>query len=228
LRAQNAPAEKSDPIDGLIKAADKLGPLIEKFMPKVVDAGKEIVRGRRPGFGELLMEQGLPILGDILKPWSNVLAAKFMQGPPSNSYAAPPIAAPAAPPAPGQPAIAAATPPAQPPRLIQFLSQPLVMGAFQAHFQAFMKDEKSEAGFDFAYWIFTSGAGEQPLIDARAMGTTQILALFKSAPQWPVMQPHEAKLTAFLNQVLSWSPKQDQPDEEEEDEVTDLTAAETM
>src|ERR1035441_7866677 len=102
------------------------------------------------------MEQGLPILGDILKPWSNVLAAKFMQGPPSNSYAAaPPIAAPAAPPSPGQPAIAAA-PPAQPPRLIQFLSQPLVMGAFQAHFQAFMKDEKSEAGFDFAYWIFRS------------------------------------------------------------------------
>jgi len=230
MRAPVAGAEKTDPIDSLLKAADKLEPLFSKFMPKVVDAGKEIVRGRRPGLGEVLMEQGLPILGDILKPWSNVLAARFLQAQnqPANGYASNIAPQQPSPPS-GQAALASpVAPQATPPRLLQFLAQPLVMGALQSHFVQFQKEPQGEAGLDFAYWIFTSGAGEQPLIDARALGTTQILAMFKASPAWPQMQPYEAKLTQFLDQVLSWRKEQEQTGEpvppDDDDEETDLTA----
>jgi hypothetical protein len=65
-----------------------------------------------------------------------------------------------------------------------------------------------------------SPRGERP--DARAMGTTNIVNLFRATPAvWAVMQQHEAKLIAFMDQVLSWKPEQA---DEEEDEVTDLTA----
>lgn len=228
LRAQNTPTEKSDPIETLVKAADKLQPLIEKFMPKAVEAAAQVTRARRPGLTELLMEQGLPILGKILEPWSAVLAARMMQGAaPANGYAPNPVQ-------PGQPQAPGIASPAQPQippqqaRLIQFLTQPLVLSSFNSHFTDFRKDgdkRNPDAGEDFAYWILKSG-GEQPLIDARAMGTTNILALFKASPAWPTMAPHEAKLTAFLDQVLSWKPEAIEPDDDNEDEtVTDLTAA---
>lgn len=229
MRAPTATAAESNPISNVVKTIKELEPLFEKFMPKITEAGKEIVRGRRPGFGELLMEQGLPILGDILKPWSNVLAARFMQNP-ANGYApAANIAPQPLAPPPGQPALAPPlAPQASPPRLLQFLAQPLVMGALQSHFVQFQKEPQGEAGLDFAYWIFTSGAGEQPLIDARALGTTQILAMFKASPAWPQMQPYEAKLTQFLDQVLSWRKEQEQTGEpvppDDDDEETDLTA----
>jgi hypothetical protein len=42
------------------------------------------------------------------------------------------------------------------------------------------------------------------------------------------MQPHEAKLTQFLDQILSWKPEMQQPlpppdDDDDEDESEDLT-----
>jgi hypothetical protein len=97
-----------------------------------------------------------------------------------------------------------------------------------AHFKAFQAEtqagEKSEAGEDFAYWIFTSGAGERPLTDARAMGTTNIVNLFRQTPAvWAVLQQHEASLIAFMDQVLSWKPEQ-AADVDEDEGVTDLTA----
>lgn len=230
------PASKeggTDPIDSLVRAADKLEPLLKKFMPQVTEAAKEVVRGRRPGIGELIIEQGLPILGNILQPWSQVLAAKFMQSQAQNPAQPMNGAQPHAPQAIAPPAQAGQPPAAQPTdqqsRFIQFLTQPLVLSSFNSHFTDFRneKEEPNTHGSDFAYWILKSG-GEEPLKAARAMGTTNILNLFRNSPAWQIMGQHEAKLTAFLDQVLAYDPSvmnaQDDEEEEEDDEVTDLTA----
>jgi hypothetical protein len=95
------------------------------------------------------------------------------------------------------------------------------MGAFQSYFKSFVSNASENNGGDFAQWIFDA-VGEAPLVDARAMGTPGILTLFKAAPQWPMMQPHEAKLTQFLDQALAWKPDAFMP-EDEGDEPTDLT-----
>ena len=224
MRAPAAP-QATNPITNVVQTIKELEPLFEKFMPKVTEAAKEVVRGRRPGFGEILVEQGLPILGDILKPWSTALAARFMQAQPPNGYA--PIGPQPAVPQPGQPVIAGPAAQPTPPRIIQFLSQPMVISAFKSHFDDFVRaktDDEKEAGLEFAYWIFKS-MGEQPLIDARAMGTSNILMLFKNtAPIWATLQQHESKLVEFLDQVVSWKPATMQPNNDNaDDEVQDLT-----
>jgi hypothetical protein len=230
LRGKPAAAETiTDPVERAVKTIERLEPIIKKFMPQVEQVADKVVNGRRPKWWETMLENAVPGFMEALKPFGQALAMKMMT--PANGqpgvagYA--PVGPQPAQPQPGQPQIAGpATPPPQPPRLLQFLGQPLVMGALQSHFTAFTKDPESEAGMDFAYWIYTSGAGEQPLIDARAMGTTQILAMFRGSPAWPAMQPHEAKLTAFLDQVLSWRPASEEPPQgqDDEDETEDLTA----
>lgn len=223
------PAEKSDPIDTLVKAADKLQPLIDKFMNKGGEVAEKVVNGRRPRWWETMLENATPGFVEILKPFGAALAAKMMTPAQAlaNGYAN--VGPQPAAPQPGVPQIAGPVQiaPSVQPKLIQFLSQPLVMSSFISHFTDFQKPDGGEAGFEFAYWIFKSG-GEQPLIDARAMGSTQILTMFKGSPAWPSMQPHEAKLTQFLDQILSWKPEMQQPlpppdDDDDEDESEDLT-----
>jgi hypothetical protein len=228
LRAQATPAEKSDPIDTLVKAADKLQPLIDKFMNKGGEVAEKVVNGRRPKWWETMLENATPGFVEILKPFGAALAAKMMTPAQAQANGYANVGPQPAAPQPGVPQIAGPvqTSPVQP-KLIQFLSQPLVMSSFISHFTDFQKPDGGEAGFEFAYWIFKSG-GEQPLIDARAMGSTQILTMFKGSPAWPSMQPHEAKLTQFLDQILSWKPEMQQPlpppdDDDDEDESEDLT-----
>jgi hypothetical protein len=235
LRAHNnPPAASVDPLDYLVKSADKLEPLLKRFMPQVAETAKEIVRGRRPGISELLVEQGLPILGQILTPFASLLAS-HMAASMTPTAPAQPMNGQVAPAHPqpqqlGQPAAfpsAAPVAPDQQTRFVQFLTQPLVLSAFNSHFTDFRneKDADNTHGSDFAYWILKSG-GEEPLKAARAMGTTNILNLFKNSPVWQVMSQHEVKLTAFLDQVLAYDPAvmAAGDDEDDDEEVTDLTA----
>jgi hypothetical protein len=157
----------------------------------------------------------------VLKPFANMIAAKMAAGPQPANGAYPAPTAPTTIQQPPQPGIAAA--PAQPPRLIQFFQQPIVMGAFQSHFKDYLESgggEDGTDGSDFAYWIYKA-VGEGPLTDARAMGTTAILNMFKAAPQWAAIQQHETKLTAFIDEILGWKPEAMEP--EEEPQAVDLT-----
>jgi hypothetical protein len=225
LRQKQAPAtevEKSDPIDTLVKAADKLEPFINRFMNKGGELASTVVNGRRPKVWETMLENAVGPFIDFLKPIGVALAMK-MAAPNTNPAAVNGGDAPAPAPqtAPGiagpqQPA------PAQPPKLVTFLGQPIVMGAFQSYFKSFVANANDNNGGDFAQWIFDA-VGEAPLVDARAMGTQGILNLLKAAPQWPMMQPHESKLTEFLNQALTWKPDALMPDDDG-DGPTDLTA----
>jgi len=234
LRQKAAPvavAEAKDPIDTIVKTVEKLKPLLKEFMPQVEAVTDKVVNGRRPKWYEILLENAAPRIVDVLGALGTAAIARGSAAPPANggytaatpaTAAAPGIAAP-----PAQPAAPGAPPPPAN-KLIQYLSQPIVMSACMAHFKAFQAEtqagEKSEAGEDFAYWIFTSGAGERPLTDARAMGTTNIVNLFRQTPAvWAVLQQHEASLIAFMDQVLSWKPEQ-AADVDEDEGVTDLTA----
>jgi hypothetical protein len=224
LRAQHvAPVEKMDALDMLLKASDKLQPLFEKFMPKLTEAAGNVVsRASRPRPLEQMIDIGLPILGDVLKPFANMIAAKMAAGPQPANGAYPAPTAPTTIQQPPQPGIAAA--PAPPPRVIQFMQNPIVMGAFNSHFKDYLESgggEDGTDGSDFAYWIYKA-VGEGPLTDARAMGTTAILNMFKAAPQWPAIQQHEAKLTAFIDEILGWKPEAMEPDPNEPQAV-DLT-----
>jgi hypothetical protein len=223
LRAQHvAPVEKMDALDMLLKASDKLQPLFEKFMPKLTEAAGNVVsRASRPRPLEQMIDIGLPILGDVLKPFANMIAAKMAAGPQPANGAYPAPTAPTTIQQPPQPGIAAA--PAPPPRVIQFMQNPIVMGAFNSHFKDYLESgggEDGTDGSDFAYWIYKA-VGEGPLTDARAMGTTAILNMFKAAPQWAAIQQHETKLTAFIDEILGWKPEAMEP--EEEPQAVDLT-----
>ena len=227
---QAAKAEPTDRVDDIVKTVEKLQPLIEKFMPKVTEAAGQVIHGRRPQWWETLLENAAPTFMEVLKPIGVALAMKMAAGsPPINGGYAPVGPAPVAP-APGQPAIAGPIPPtSQPPKLIAFLSQPPVMAAFTSHFKDYLaeidkhtpEDERMD-GSNFAFWIYKAW-GEGPLTDARAMGTTGIPNLFKASPQWPAMQIHEAHLTEFINQALTWAPEALEPQTADDDEPTDLT-----
>ena len=49
--------------------------------------------------------------------------------------------------------------------------------------------------------------GEEILKDARALGTAQIMQMFRQSPYWIHMQKNEAKLAEFLDQALQYSPE---------------------
>lgn len=78
---------------------------------------------------------------------------------------------------------------------------------------------KEVDGGGFASWVAEGSA--DVLKDARALGSERLLAIVKTAPEWPTMQPYEAKLIEFIDQVISWQPEAAEPDDEEE--ITDLT-----
>ena len=209
-------------VDTAIEFMNKLQPLIDKFGPKLTEAAVNVVgRASRPRPLEQMIDIGLPILGDVLKPFANLIAMKMAAAPQPANGAYPAPAVPTTIQQPPQPGIAA--PPAQPPRLIQFFQQPIVMGAFQSHFKDYLETgggEDGTDGSDFAYWIYKA-VGEGPLTDARAMGTTAILNMFKAVPQWAAIQQHETKLTAFIDEILGWKPEAMEP--EEEPQAVDLT-----
>jgi hypothetical protein len=74
-------------------------------------------------------------------------------------------------------------------------------------------------GEDFAAWV-VEYHGADILRDARSLGSAQIMQMFRQSPYWPAIQPHEAKLAEFLDQVLSYSPE---PDNEGQEGLIDLS-----
>ena len=66
--------------------------------------------------------------------------------------------------------------------------------------------ESKTDGVDFAMWV-CDYHGEEILKDARALGSAQIMQMFRLSPYWIHMQKNEAKLAEFLDQALQYSPE---------------------
>jgi hypothetical protein len=66
--------------------------------------------------------------------------------------------------------------------------------------------ESKTDGVDFAMWV-CDYHGEEILKDARALGSAQIMQMFRQSPYWIHMQKNEAKLAEFLDQALQYSPE---------------------
>jgi hypothetical protein len=203
---------------------------LKEFLPSV----KELL----PQFGEAaratrsswidLARDIAPGAIDYVGKIAYELVRRMPQTPaPQQNGAQPAAALPA--PSNGQPAAQqpqqATAPPQEIPAFVRFLSQPFVFDGFRRYFDGYLADD-GQTGADFAEWVF-DGGGAEPLKNARAMGSAQIMALLKQSPAWVMFRfgEHEAKLVEFVDSALTWSPPAEEPDEEDdEDEKVDLTA----
>jgi hypothetical protein len=196
---------------------------LKEFMPAIkelIPAAAETVRATHSNGWDILRDVA-PTVASGLFGLINVIASRWPVAPAPANGTAPQaqIAAPAQ--ANGQPPQQqqAQTPPQNLPRFVQFLAQPSNFEAFKRYFTGFK--EGRNTGADFAEWIF-DGNGEEPVKEARGMGTLNIMALLKGSQAWFIFQADEAKLAEFIDQALAWQAPEPDGDEDE-DELVDLT-----
>ena len=180
--------------------------LVREVSPGIVDFGGKIL---------LAMASRMPPPG---MPGGMNGAPPQLAAPPSNAQ----------PPAAGQPPHQQA-PPQNIPKFVHFLSQPSIFDSFRRYFEGFKKG--ATTGGDFAEWV-SDGVGAEPLKEARAMGSANIMALLKQSPAWFMFQSDEAKLVEFVDQALSWTapaePGPEDDDDDNDDDSIDLTTAKVM
>jgi hypothetical protein len=214
LRARDngAPAAKFGLKEALGEIKEFL-PALKEVMPGLGAAAEVVRAGRTTGWDILkdLLSSTAPTLIDYAGKIALAYATR-MPTPQNGQQTIPPnlqLAAPQGPPqANGQAPAAGQQAPAQPqqmpPKFFIFLSQPTVQRALMKYFGEF-KQGDTEAGEDFAAWAL-DGEGAEVLQDARALGTTTIINGLKGSPFWTFFAADEAKLVAFVDQALGWSP----------------------
>ena len=217
------PAEKSDTFESMVDQFEKIAPKIQGLLGLGGDKLTDVVHGRRRPWYEELAISALPQLA----PGFNAL-----MGAAANSFFAPKNGAPqlGAPiPAPtSQAALPAPADPLQALRQKVGLFMQSNIKPLQKHFEDFIKgvsrdeddaDMGKKDGTDFAYWVNES-FGMDDLKAARELGSANIKAMFQQSPYWVAIAPYEGKFSEFLDQVLSFTPDED---EKEEDKPVDLT-----
>lgn len=195
-------------INGIIDQLDKVAPKLANLLGLGGEKLTDVVHGRRRGFWEELALQTVPKFAEQIGPLVPMIASRFLTPNGAGLGMPAPNGAPHAALPPGAP------PPAPDPlhvKVSQFLGSNL--GPMQKAFQAYMageerdpndKEQGKRDGTDFAAWV-EEYHGEQYLKDFRALGSANILAMFKATPGlWSQLQPYEVQLTSFIDQVLSY------------------------
>ena len=192
-------------------------PAIKEFLPQV----GESARASRSGWLDVARDVAPGIID-----WGGKIAlavASRMPSPPTPSPMNPgQRPAQIAPPANGAPPQQQQAP-QEPPEFVRFLSQPFVFNTFQNYFRGFKAG--TTTGGDFAEWV-SDGGGEEPLKQARSMGSANIMHMLKSSPAWVLFQSDEAQLAQFIDDTLAWAPApadDDDDDAEEDKDSVDLT-----
>lgn len=223
-RSKGGEAEKKSGIKELIGELKEVLPAVKDLFPQAAEA----VRGGRTNGWDILREVA-PDVAKGLFGFITVLANRMpAQAPPPAAPlgqlpAAPPHPSPSAtgapPPAGQQPQQQPAPgPPQNVPKFVVFLSQPIAFQGFMRYFEQYKKEEAS--GSDFAQWVF-DGAGAEPLKEARAMGSANIMQLLKQSPAWMMLATDEGKLGEFIDQALAWAPPEDEGDGGADDAADD-------
>ena len=208
-------------LEQLLEKSDEWIPKIKGLLNLGGDKLTEVVHGRpRAWWQELLLQIGPPVFNN-LAPALPMLINNMARGPQApaglNGNGAPPQA-----PNPAQPQLAA--PQANPLQIKvgQFLYANI--GPLQATFEDFMSGKLRDTndpeagridGTDFAANLcdYHGKPGEQSLMEARTLGSGAIMQMLKGSQFWPYIQPHEAKMMEFIDQVLSYRPEPE-PDED--------------
>jgi hypothetical protein len=221
-RKAEPPAEKFGLKQTLAELKEFL-PSVKELLPGIA----ETTRATRSSWIDLARDIA-PGAIDYVGKIAYELVRRMPQTPAAQQNGAQPAAAIPAP-SNGQPAAQqpqqAAPPPQEIPAFVRFLSQPFVFDGFRRYFDGYLADD-GQTGADFAEWVF-DGGGAEPLKNARAMGSAQIMALLKQSPAWVMFRfgEHEAKLVEFVDSALTWAPPAEESEEDDdEDEKVDLTA----
>ena len=168
---------------------------------------KEVVREAAPNIG--------PMLGGMISG-----AAQFAGGGPRPAPGPQRLPAPASPAPPAPTSAQPAPPPQQDPHI----------GAYQCVFMnqaALLNAVKSgKPGIEFGDWL-VEGHGPLEIEKLKAAGVDRIVAFIsQQVPAlWAELQPFEMKFRAFLSELMSWTPAED---EEPEDPAADPPPAEPV
>jgi hypothetical protein len=227
LRARSAANGFS--LETLLEKSDTLIPKLKGLLNLGGDKLTEVVHGRpRKWWEELALQIAPPLvqsiaptipmmISAIAQPRSNGMNGNNgINGIPQQQQQALPAGQPAAAPNPMQQLMT---------RVGNFLGANIK--PLQKHFEDYRSGklldpddpESKTDGGDFAAWVIEYH-GADILRDARALGSAQIMQMFRQSMYWPAIQPHEAKLAEFLDQVLSYSPE---PEGENEGGTIDLS-----
>jgi hypothetical protein len=216
--------EDANGLEAIIEKFEKIAPKLQSLLGLGGEKLTDVVHGRRRPWYEELALSAVPQLTPSLNTLISNAANYFMARP--AGLGATPATATSAFPAPnGQPA---AQDPLEPLRQKVGAFLGANIGPLQKRFEAFVKGTPRDPdnaeygtinGEDFALWVYEEH-GNQILQDARSLGSANIRAMFQHSPYWVAIQPHEAKFMQFLDQVLAFT-----PDEEDKDEgkPVDLT-----
>jgi hypothetical protein len=218
-------------IEALIEKADSWMPKLKGLLNLGGDKLTEVVHGRpRPWWQDLALQVVPPVVqsfAPVIPMMIDRMGRPAVNGNGMNGMNGA---------APQQQALPQGQQPQQPPNQMQQLQ--IKVGNFlganikplQKHFEDYRAgklidpddpDSKID-GEDFAAWV-VEYHGADILKDARALGSAQIMQMFRQSMYWPAIQPHEAKLAEFLDQVLSYSPE---PEQENEEGTIDLSQGE--
>ena len=218
MERRNAEPEKKFGLREAIGELKEVLPTVKDLLPQV----SETVRAGRTNWIDVAQSVAPGVID-----WAGKIAYAFaarMPAPPMQQNGQPHQQAISAPQngTNGQPAAGAPPQQQEVPKFVRLLSQPTVFSSFQRYFNGYKMDT-GQSGGDFANWVFDA-EGIDPLKDARAMGSSNIMALLKQSPAWPLFASDEAKLVEFIDQALAWQPPvEDEPEEDDEDEAVDLT-----
>jgi hypothetical protein len=216
---KTGPGEEKFGIKAAIAEVKDLLPGLKELLPQVGEAA----RATRSNWIDVFRDIAPPAIDYVGKIAVALIARMPQVPPPAVNGAQPHAALPAPQQQPGQ-QTQQQQPPPNVPKFVQFLSQPLAFDSFRRYFEGFKKDD-GQTGADFAQWVF-DGGGAEPLKDARALGSANIMALLKQSPAWIMFQADEAKLSEFIDQTLAWTAPEPEPDDDddEDDDAVDLTA----
>ena len=205
-------------LEQMLEKADVLLPKIKGLLNMGGDKLAEVVHGRpRAWWQELLLDIGPPLMQNIAPAIPMMVGAFMRPNNQQNGQPAPQM----------QPQL-----PAGPPTGVQALQ--IKVGQFlgsnlkplQSFFEQFIAGKRTDPedpestvdGWDFADWV-REFHGEEILKDARSLGSENIMQMFRQSPYWPAIQPHEAKMREFVDQILRY----EAPAEEETDGPIDLS-----
>ncbi len=202
-------------LESLLERSDTLIPKLKGLLNLGGDKLTEVVHGRPRKWWEDILIATVPPIVQSVAPVIPIMIDRMGRPPaPMNGNGMNGTAAPAQ----------QALPPSQQQQVPANPMQQLLtkvgnflganMKPLQKHFEDFRAGRLSDPddpeskidGVDFAMWV-TEFHGEEILKDARALGSAQIMQMFRQSMYWPAIQPHEAKLAEFLDQVLSYSPE---------------------
>jgi hypothetical protein len=202
---KDARKEKDEKPNGLGMVKDLFGglkdllPAIREIWPEAKDV---VTRSVKREWWQELITDGLPIAGDVLKPFANVAAQIIL----SKSAPRPAVTAAIAPPTPQSPTAPGETDTAA---FVRSTVVPAMLNRLP------LDAPGDELGSEFAEWL-ADGYGTDRLQQIQSAGADWTIQYFQNSPQWQFILAicTQQKFEAFIRAFMTWKPKDEPRDKE--------------